>query len=162
MENVLCRCGSPASQFQVKKEGPNQGRSFFSCANKGACTFFQWADEDNSLNPICKCNKHSKKLKVSKDGPNKGKIFYVCDSCKFFQWEDDPKKTTSNNNASSKPFWMKTKNPNADAINNFMNASLPNSSCARCGRQKCHIDTCSHTHNVKGEEIPDDFLDYIE
>ena len=34
----------PASRNQVKKDGPNKGRSFYGCANPkdSSCGFFQW------------------------------------------------------------------------------------------------------------------------
>ena len=40
---IQCRCRPPKTPTcaTVKKEGPNQGRPFFSCRN---CNFFQWAD----------------------------------------------------------------------------------------------------------------------
>ena len=42
--NVQCKCNQAASQMTVRKEGPNQGRAFFSCGNNRACNFFDWAD----------------------------------------------------------------------------------------------------------------------
>ncbi|XP_041777511.1 DNA topoisomerase 3-alpha [Anopheles merus] len=44
---VMCRCGTPASRFTVKKDGPNKGRPFFSCPNQASsCGFFKWGDEN--------------------------------------------------------------------------------------------------------------------
>ncbi|CAD7702052.1 unnamed protein product [Ostreobium quekettii] len=47
---VLCRCGVPAKQRQVKKPGINLGRRFLSCGKwriRGGehCDFFSWDDE---------------------------------------------------------------------------------------------------------------------
>jgi len=37
---------APAVQFTSRKEGPNQNRVFFKCADRGnSCGFFVWADE---------------------------------------------------------------------------------------------------------------------
>ncbi|XP_053664698.1 DNA topoisomerase 3-alpha [Anopheles marshallii] len=45
--DVMCRCGTPASRFTVKKDGPNKGRPFFSCPNQASsCGFFKWGDEN--------------------------------------------------------------------------------------------------------------------
>lgn len=41
----VCYCNVAAAQFTVRKEGPNQGRQFYSCSTK-ACQFFLWADAD--------------------------------------------------------------------------------------------------------------------
>lgn len=46
-----CDCNPryPADHFQVKKEGPNKGRWFYTCQNKqnegGGCGFFLWEDD---------------------------------------------------------------------------------------------------------------------
>lgn len=45
---VVCACGQPASQFTVKKDGPNKGRPFYKCSNRdNGCGFFLWADDDS-------------------------------------------------------------------------------------------------------------------
>eukprot|EP01124_Arcella_intermedia_P015794 TRINITY_DN22374_c0_g1_i1.p1 TRINITY_DN22374_c0_g1~~TRINITY_DN22374_c0_g1_i1.p1 ORF type:complete len:584 (+),score=182.22 TRINITY_DN22374_c0_g1_i1:119-1753(+) len=44
-EEVFCNCGSLAMNAIVKKEGPNQGRPFFTCVTK-ACNFFAWGDDN--------------------------------------------------------------------------------------------------------------------
>ncbi|XP_050076841.1 DNA topoisomerase 3-alpha [Anopheles maculipalpis] len=45
--DIMCRCGTPASRFTVKKDGPNKGRPFFSCPNQASsCGFFKWGDEN--------------------------------------------------------------------------------------------------------------------
>ena len=38
-----CSCQRPSVQFTVRKEGPNQGRQFFTCSDK-TCNFFEWSD----------------------------------------------------------------------------------------------------------------------
>lgn len=48
-ENVQCRCGQPAKQLTVNKDGPNKGRPFFGCSQplrELQCGFFQWADAE--------------------------------------------------------------------------------------------------------------------
>ncbi|KFB52593.1 AGAP010028-PA-like protein [Anopheles sinensis] len=46
-EDIMCRCGTPAVRFTVKKDGPNKGRPFYSCPNQASkCGFFKWGDEN--------------------------------------------------------------------------------------------------------------------
>ncbi|KRX52967.1 DNA topoisomerase 3-alpha, partial [Trichinella sp. T9] len=42
----ICQCGLPSKLFTVRKEGPNKGRTFYSCSKigHGKCNFFVWAD----------------------------------------------------------------------------------------------------------------------
>lgn len=40
---IVCYCSNSATLLTVRKEGPNQGRQFYSCSSK-ACNFFHWAD----------------------------------------------------------------------------------------------------------------------
>ncbi|XP_075422019.1 DNA topoisomerase 3-alpha isoform X2 [Ascaphus truei] len=42
---VVCNCGTSALLLTVRKEGPNQGRTFYKC-NGGGCNFFLWADQE--------------------------------------------------------------------------------------------------------------------
>ncbi|PAA46937.1 hypothetical protein BOX15_Mlig014717g3 [Macrostomum lignano] len=44
---VSCKCGEPARERTVQKDGPNKGRPFFGCAKpmNQSCNFFQWGDE---------------------------------------------------------------------------------------------------------------------
>ncbi|KAL9653812.1 hypothetical protein ABK040_012873 [Willaertia magna] len=44
-----CKCGKPSVKRKVFKEGPNQGRYFYSCENKG-CNFFKWCGNENDEN----------------------------------------------------------------------------------------------------------------
>ncbi|XP_033340124.2 topoisomerase 3-alpha isoform X1 [Megalopta genalis] len=46
--DIVCRCHENAIQLTVRKEGPNQGRLFYTCAKpKGTgCDFFLWAADD--------------------------------------------------------------------------------------------------------------------
>ncbi|XP_014209436.1 DNA topoisomerase 3-alpha [Copidosoma floridanum] len=43
---VMCKCGNPARQLTVQKDGLNKGRQFYSCPSgvNSSCGFFQWAD----------------------------------------------------------------------------------------------------------------------
>ena len=45
----LCKHGKPCTVQKVKKEGPNQGRSFLCCAEpiKESCKFFKWFEMPN-------------------------------------------------------------------------------------------------------------------
>lgn len=46
---TVCNCGQPAIQLTVRKDGPNQGRQFFKCAQQqNACDFFLWSDSAGS------------------------------------------------------------------------------------------------------------------
>ena len=45
--NISCSCNQLVVSRSVRKEGPNQGRQFFSCATRG-CNFFLWAPDDSS------------------------------------------------------------------------------------------------------------------
>ena len=88
----LCLHGKPCTVQAVKKEGPNQGRSFLCCAEpaKESCKFFRWVktpnpkevDED-PLEPGCYClftNPSSYQYTVKNTG------------VKFFSFETDRKK----------------------------------------------------------------------
>ncbi|XP_017884787.1 DNA topoisomerase 3-alpha [Ceratina calcarata] len=47
---VMCNCHEAANQFTVRKEGPNQGRRFYTCSKpRGTgCDFFLWADDSQN------------------------------------------------------------------------------------------------------------------
>lgn len=45
--NPLCDCGNPSLLQYVRKEGPNQGREFYTCPSR-ECGFFQWGDTPGS------------------------------------------------------------------------------------------------------------------
>jgi ribonuclease HI len=45
--SILCRCKVPAKLLQVKKEGPNHGKYFYTCGNqKTPCKFFLWKEAE--------------------------------------------------------------------------------------------------------------------
>ncbi|XP_062594375.1 LOW QUALITY PROTEIN: uncharacterized protein LOC134255841 [Saccostrea cucullata] len=46
-----CHCGVSSKLVQVRKEGPNKGRYFYSCPNPASqrCKFFQWADSSGNI-----------------------------------------------------------------------------------------------------------------
>eukprot|EP00438_Fugacium_kawagutii_P013048 Skav235115 [mRNA] locus=scaffold3581:46390:51715:- [translate_table: standard] len=70
-----CRCGQATLILTVKKDGPNQGRTFYKCA-QGQCGFFQWADQEpEPPGPPCSCGVPSVRKTVSKEGPNRGRPF---------------------------------------------------------------------------------------
>ena len=45
-EDKLCKCGEPAVQRTVRKEGPTKDRQFFACPKPQGegCGFFEWVD----------------------------------------------------------------------------------------------------------------------
>ena len=112
----------------VRKDGPNQGRQFYSCGNERTCNFFEWADNPSSSNAAttrqeprnnnpppssnqsdggtkCRCNQQAPLLTVRKEGPNSGRQFYGCPErkCGFFEWADDlGLNSTSNSSRPSK------------------------------------------------------------
>ncbi|QQP52602.1 DNA topoisomerase [Caligus rogercresseyi] len=53
---LTCNCGKVASSRTVQKEGPNKGRSFFTCplnlSEEGRCNFFKWADEVSTSSAV--------------------------------------------------------------------------------------------------------------
>ncbi|XP_017015813.2 DNA topoisomerase 3-alpha [Drosophila takahashii] len=48
-DQVMCNCGQVASSLTVRKDGPNQGRPFFSCPTREkSCGFFKWGDDEQN------------------------------------------------------------------------------------------------------------------
>jgi DNA topoisomerase III len=107
-ENIPnCNCNELAISKIVRKEGPNQGRVFYSCSKQGGCNFFQWGDEpvvtisqptNLSTNSLltCSCGISAAVRTVKKEGPNVGKQFYSCSKnqsdtsrCDFFEWAEN-------------------------------------------------------------------------
>lgn len=91
----LCPCGQPSLTLTVKKDGPNQGRNFYKCA-QNQCGYFQWADQEpDPQGPPCGCGVPSVRRIVQKEGPNRGRPFMICvkRGCDFFQWADEEPKT---------------------------------------------------------------------
>lgn len=99
---LKCRCGKPAKEMMVKKEGPNKGRKYHGCPNGWgkSCGFFKWIDDDPAClnadeNAIkCGCGLGAKAFTSKKEGPNQGRQFYSCSrpkgkGCNFFEWADD-------------------------------------------------------------------------
>lgn len=70
-----CTCGLLGKLQRVRKEGPNHGRLFWSCAKRQGCGAFIWADADF---PMCKCQKRSTMRRVLKEGPTNGRYFFTC------------------------------------------------------------------------------------
>jgi len=88
-----CFCGQPTKRNVAKKEGPNQGRTFFCCdkLNGNDCGYFQWdGDEVPKQGPPCLCQVPSRICLTQKPGPNMGRSFFGCRSrtCGFFAWVD--------------------------------------------------------------------------
>ncbi|KAH3881006.1 hypothetical protein DPMN_004929 [Dreissena polymorpha] len=78
------------SMKEVRKEGQNKGRWFFTC-NVRTCNYFKWADEQF---PICAGHWQPCTIRtVMKIGPNNGRRFFTCKlpknkQCKFFEWAE--------------------------------------------------------------------------
>lgn len=95
----MCHHNETCLVLEVKKEGRNKGRPFYSCrrppGNKSdpdsRCGFFMWAD-DKSRAPRCHHKEPAVLKSVRKDGKNQGRWFYSCKysqdtgRCEFFQW----------------------------------------------------------------------------
>src|SRR5438105_87035 len=74
-------CKTAGWKSVVKKEGPNTGRPFFSCAD---CDHFEWLDL-----PLCVSCEHRLADGTKKDGKHKGRKFRWCPHCKgTFTWLD--------------------------------------------------------------------------
>lgn len=105
-EGPPCTCNVASVQLTVRKEGPNQGRTFFKCNNNGSCNYFQWADEEPAPPGLpCNCGVPSSQRKVQKEGPNKGRLFMVCvrKACDFFAWADEEAPDTGKGGAVPTP-----------------------------------------------------------
>ncbi|XP_050312155.1 DNA topoisomerase 3-alpha [Anthonomus grandis grandis] len=115
-EEIVCGCNQPALLLTVRKEGPNQGRQFYKCA-QSSCNFFLWdpngtLDQNNvsrapggsTAGPSevrCKCGQPAPLRTVTKESSNKGRQFYCCpnmtNGCNFFQWADEEQGVAGNN-----------------------------------------------------------------
>jgi uncharacterized protein (TIGR02996 family) len=100
---VRCEgCGKEGtlSAYDVRKEGPNQGRLFLKCRH---CGSFNWLTAPTAPDPgleqvraaatSCpKCGKERRAGRVAKDGPNKGRLFLTCadPACNRFEWVTPP------------------------------------------------------------------------
>jgi exodeoxyribonuclease III len=97
---VVCNHKEPAVVREVKKQGKNNGRPFYTCRRppghykdpEARCDFFKWADEEG----IKKCfhDKLAALKKVKNEGKNVGKWYFVCkkitnDKCDFFAWAEE-------------------------------------------------------------------------
>ncbi|KAJ3930635.1 MAG: DNA topoisomerase [Lentinula lateritia] len=99
-----CKCDALAGRRTVVKDGPNQGRPFWTCDEK-ACDYFAWADDSmpsskpTSTVPtkrtfsnvsipfhtstelssrLCQCNEPALKLTSRKENENQGRMFWRC------------------------------------------------------------------------------------
>lgn len=139
---VVCNCDTDAKMVEVRKEGPNKGRKFYTCSS-GTCRFFLWADEpkgpSSQSNEIkCKCGAIVKKL-TCKSGQNKGRPFVACpkDRCGFFEWQDISSSQSNQSQSISSQFQTKKISVlNRQSMNYFDN-SLGNQSSASNEEKKC-------------------------
>ena len=92
-----CGCAIGPTKLEVKKAGPNQGKSYWSCRN---CGLFEWIYErpKNWLEAAaakrvkaeregCHCKGGPRRQQTQKEGANKGRWFLSCHDCDFFQWD---------------------------------------------------------------------------
>ncbi|KAJ4466376.1 DNA topoisomerase [Lentinula lateritia] len=119
---ILCECSVSAIPAVVTdgsasngRNGPNQGRPFWTCDEK-ACDYFAWADDSmpsskpTSTVPtkrtfsntstelssrLCQCNEPALKLTSRKENENQGRMFWRCAKegegrCKFWEWDGEP------------------------------------------------------------------------
>lgn len=155
-KEVMCRCGEPAKQLHVKKEGPNLGRTFRCCAKNeddGRCKFFAW-DVDNAsgagkpadngttagaltigsggpetaqASKQCRCGVDAVQRVQKKEGPNCGRSFQVCASGLCKFFSWD-EQTAGANTSPSKP---DSANAPADAP---QDSSVRSGTCHKCGQ----------------------------
>jgi uncharacterized protein (TIGR02996 family) len=90
-----CRKAGTLSAYEVRKEGPNQGRLFLKCRH---CGHFDWLtapkrDEElervqANARPCPKCGKPRRAQRVRKEGPNRDRLFLACadPACDSFEW----------------------------------------------------------------------------
>eukprot|EP00794_Sanderia_malayensis_P009163 gene9163-10136_t len=168
--SVVCSCGKPALQLTVRKDGPNQGRQFYKCADDNKCKFFLWADEGPGNNNTaqtgaarnfgssanssrsndeakCNCNQDAVSRIVNKDGPNKGRSFFACakpkgQSCSYFQWADED---NNNNNNQSSTWRGGSARGRGSARGGYANTGQKRSrKCGSCGEQGHTKKTCPY------------------
>lgn len=97
---IVCNHNEPAVVREVKKNGKNSGRPFYSCRRPpghfkdpfARCQFFKWADEE--INQKCYHDKLTILKSVKNHGKNHGKWYHCCkkitdDKCDFFKWADE-------------------------------------------------------------------------
>ena len=97
---VLCIHNELAVVREVKKNGKNVGRPFYSCRRPpghfkdpmARCQFFKWADEENKQK--CFHDQITVIKKVRSEGKNFGKWFHSCrkimtEKCDFFKWAEE-------------------------------------------------------------------------
>jgi hypothetical protein len=104
LKRVFCHCNgcsTEAKAFIIKKEGPNEGKTFYTCPNsntlRGGCKFTYIGGTNEEMLKVdptsvaksrCK-NKENPHMAtrqvIKKDGPNKGKMFWSCECCKIFE-----------------------------------------------------------------------------
>jgi DNA topoisomerase-3 len=120
---ISCQCGNAATQYTVRKAGPNEGKQFYACAKQQTdptkCQFFAW--HDDTLTPTnineykrmlqphqntqapgkkCSCQLVAVLKTCSKEGPNKSRKFWTCPKmackCNYFEWDDEARPANNN------------------------------------------------------------------
>eukprot|EP00045_Choanoeca_perplexa_P016767 m.230644 g.230644 ORF g.230644 m.230644 type:complete len:1080 (+) comp17354_c0_seq4:65-3304(+) len=86
VQTLECGCNQPCVSY-VTKQGQNEGRRFYKCANKdqGGCDLFVFED---SLGPPCNCKRPSSRFEAKS-----GVVYLKCllgdNGCGFFQAENE-------------------------------------------------------------------------
>ncbi|KAF1333777.1 DNA topoisomerase 3-alpha, partial [Globisporangium splendens] len=150
----------PCNERVVKKEGPNKGRSFYSCRHDQTetCGFFLWKDEaaneqsrapsgtpaaqrfrsqDSSPAPQCPGHSLPCVLRTTrKQGDNYGREFYVCaqpasESCGYFVWKDEVGEQSSRQPPQRRP--STNRNEHGANRNGRGNGTTSGSTNCECG-----------------------------
>ena len=78
--NKCTKCSEgEVKQFTVRKEGKNQGRTFYSCSNKGGCDYFMWGDKGGSP-------ELQRPARESKEVPSKKGLEYTQNKDRRIAW----------------------------------------------------------------------------
>jgi len=94
-----CLCSLRCSMFQIKKEGPTKGRSFYSCGlpmgHPQRCEYWQLVGgppytppEMSPVGVVCVCGERALRRGKQSEGINQGKLYDQCaqKKCGFFRW----------------------------------------------------------------------------
>ena len=90
---TTCLCRQPTVTRVVKKEGPNQGRTFEVCSKPRGkqCDFFVWSDTTRTQH-LCDCGGTCPERTVrDPENKNYGKRYAACAAhkatrCRYFKW----------------------------------------------------------------------------